>query len=1264
MGQAKALTYVPHWFTKPLFLQEAVMRSTYVRINREKELRSHSSRLSCLARHFFFLLCACTCVLLASAGYAQQGSQATLDGTVTDLQGAVVTGATVVATEMNTNVSHKAVTTGAGVYTFPALPPGRYKIATSHDGFRTAGMTDIILRVGQMLTVDVKLQVGQGAESVVVSGDQQLLETSTSQLSHYVTSAELTLWPLNDTGGERDIQQFIFNSLPGTQGNSFTGTINGGQAYTNEVYLEGISLGTFDTAELHPSEDAIKEFNLQIGSMGAQYNGGGTGMSNYSIRSGTNTLHGTLFEFLQNEDLNANSYTNKQFDRGRPKDRTNSFGGTVGGPIFIPKIYDGRSKTFFYVSYEHDIVDNYSLVGLTTVPTAAERSGDLSGFLNPALTQDPRSGQPATSGGKPVVDILGRPVIYGQIYDPATTRDLQAGQVDPRTGLVATRTGDVRDPFTNNQIPTGRFDPSAAGYLKLAFPKDYANNLVVNNVPTVGYEPTFTQSNLTIKVDHQLTDANSLSFLFLNDTRLRSLATGGTNTWGSPGDSPLDPWAYENNPGKVFRLNDYWTITPRLFNRLGFGYNRFTATHITPFSSRNWGSTLGIANIAKFGFPIAKFSGAGPSLGSRTDQLGSQENGSGFVNSSYMGVDQVSFSKGGHQITAGTEFRLYHSTQINNTMAPYYNFSNAMTDGGNVTTSYSGNSFASFLLGQVASTGTQVFVGNQTYNRPEVGTYLQDDWKVNQRLTLNLGLRWEIMGGITEAHGQMSTMNPLTPNPGAGNLPGALQFASQLKIKGFEHTDWGLILPRFGFAYQLNSKTVMRGGFGVNTQSPEGGPEFVGQLFNPPPTWGYAGNLQINQSTNPQPFSDIAVTTLSAPYPAFTGTLPDYDPTMANGYGPPAYVRPDGANPSYVENYNFGFERDLGNKTTAQLNYIGNTAKRIYATGLDQMNQLHLSAIAKYGDALEDPVSSHPNVPIPYAGFNPNNTVAQAIAPFPQYAGGQMFQYDFNHVGWSRYDSMQATVTRQVTKGLNIVAAYTWSKMMTNTNSNCSYANGSCSPVQDVYRPQLEKAVGLGIDIPQQLKITFFYMLPAGKGRAISLHGPLDWVLGDWTLSGNTIYQSGSSLHIVDSSANNGIFSTTRPNFTGQPIRVHGSGPINIRGHVGPQYLNPAAFAHVPTTCSLVAPGASCNNIALTYGDVPSALGGVQGPGYATENASLQKNFYVSTDRSFQLRVDSFNVFNRAVSGNPVTDINNPSFGQIIGVQGPRIVQVAGRFTF
>lgn len=1214
----------------------------------------------------------CLLLLTATAVYAQQGSSGALNGTVTDAQGALISGATVTATETSTNVVTTTVTTGSGVYSFPSLTPGQYKLEAKQQGFRQATMTEIPLRVAQMLTVDLKLEVGQGDQKVVVSGDAQLLETSTAQLSHYVTNKELQQWPLPDTGGQRGLQQFIFSSLPGTTGNSFVGAIDGGQAFSNEIYMDGISLGTFDTAELHPSEDSIAEFNLQVGAMAAQYNGGGTAVTNYSMHSGTNSLHGTLFEYLQNEALNANTYDDKQLGLPRPKQRTNSFGGTVGGPIFIPKLYDGRNKSFFYVSEEHDIVSDFALSGTTTVPTVVERSGDLSGFLNPGQTQDPRSGQPAVSStGAPIVDALGRPVIFGQVYDPATQRILQKGQIDPITGRPAVSSGLVREPFAGNHIPMGRFDSVAAAYLKQQYPTNYVNSLVVNNVPTTVTSPSFTQNNFMVKLDQQLSQAHRVSFMFMTDSRYRSNTNGGT--WGQPGDSPLDPWHFQNNPGKIIRATEYWEITPKILNRLGIGYNRFTNVYTTPFYTQNWGSILGIQNTADVGFPTIAYGGGAslngtpgqgsPSLGGTTDRLGDGANGGGLVDSSIIGIDQISFSIGAHQLTGGTEWRFYRENDLNVSSAGAYGFSNAQTDGGVATTSYSGNAFASFLLGQVNNTSRTILPTNYEFNRPEVGTFIQDDWKVSPKLTLNMGLRWEIIGGITEANGQMTTMNPFIPNTGAGNLPGSLQFAKQLGKKGFEHTDWGLILPRFGFAYSANPKLVVRGGFGVNTQAPEGGPEFNPQYEVPPATLGFSGSIQVTQTTNPQPFADMAVTKLSTPYPSHPGKLPNFNPNQANGQSPPAYMRPDGSKTTYVENYNLGIEQDLGSKTILELNYVGNMGKRIYSYGLDQLNQLPIGDLAKYGDALLDPLSLHPNVKIPYGGFSANNTVQQALAPFPQYAGGTIFQYDYNDPGWSRYDSMQVTVTRQVSNGFNVLAAYTWSKTMTNTNSNCN--SGTCSAVQDVNNPNLERAVALGLHIPQQFKLTTFYNLPVGKGRLLSLHGPADWIAGGWTLSANTIYQSGLPINLVDSGVNNGIFSTTRPNYTGKPVLLNKSGHINFAANTGPQYLNPAAFTHVKTSCSNVAAGATCNNVALTTGNVPSALGSVADPGLAQENASLQKNFNFGGQRVFQLRTDVFNLFNRAGRGTPVNDINNPNFGQILNNQyAPRIVQVSGRVSF
>jgi Carboxypeptidase regulatory-like domain/TonB dependent receptor len=1226
----------------------------------------------CLMRLFLFC---CALLMAASTVQAQQGSSSALNGTVMDRQGAVISGATVVAIQAGTNIKTTTVTTGEGIYSFSALSPGSYRLTATHEGFGTVVMPDVTLRVGQMLTVNMTLDVAQGTEKVVVSGDSDLLETSTSQLSHYVTSKELDTWPLPDTGGQRDDQQFIFSSLPGTTGDSFVGSIEGGQAFSNEIYIDGISLGTFDTAELHESEEAVAEFNLQVGAMGAQYNGGGTAVTNYSLHSGTNQLHGDVFEFLQNEDLNANTFDNNQLGEPKPKQRTNSFGGTVGGPVFIPKIYDGRNKTWFYVSEEHDILDNLALSGTTSVPTLAERSGDLSGFLNPALTQDSRSGQPALSAtGNPIVDALGRPVIFGQIYNPATQRLLTQGQVDPVTGLVAISSGLVRTPFPNNQIPTASFDPSAAAYLKLAYPTKYINSLVVNNVSTYISSPTFTQNNFLVKIDQQITTAHKVEFMYMTDSRYRSNTNGGV--WGAPGDSPLDPWHFQNNPGKIIRATEFWQVSPRVLNRLGIGYNRFTNVYSTPFDKEDWGTTLGIGNIQNTGgFPTITYGGGAspngtpaagsPSLGGTTDRLGDPSNGAGLVGSSTIGIDQISMSFGAHQLTAGTEWRFYRENDLNISSAPAYGFGNAETDDGVATTSFAGNAFASFLTGQVNNASNTVEIRNYEFNRPDIGTFVQDDWKLSPKLTLNFGVRWEIVHGISEANGQMTSTNPFLANSVAGNLPGALQFAKQLGRKGFERTDWGLILPRFGFAYSLNPKAVVRGGFGVNTQAAMGGPEFPPNYEEPPSTLGFSGAIQLNQTSNPQPYPDIAVTRLSTPYPSYPGTLPNFSPTQANGQTPPPYIRPDGSKATYVENYNFGIQQDLGEKTIGEINYVGNTSKRIYAYGLDQLNQLPIANLAKYGDALLDPLALHTNVPTPYSGFSANNTVQQALAPFPQYPGGSMFQYDDQEDhGWSRYDSLQATLTRHVSKGFNILTAYTWSKIMTNTNSNCN--SGTCGPVQDVNNPKLEKAVALGLNIAQQLKITTFYTLPFGPGLLVPLHGPLNWVAGGWTASANLVYQSGLPLNLVDSGVSNGLFSITRPNYTGVgPLKLNKPGKIDVVNNTGPQYLNPEAFGHVTTSCDLVPAGTTCNNVALTTGNVPSALGTVFGPGLASESASLQKNFSFGEVRNLQLRTDAFNLFNRAGRGTPVLDINSPSFGQILTNQYTnRIVQVSGKFRF
>lgn len=1223
----------------------------------------------------FYLLFALV-VFLVQPVFAQQGSSGALSGTIKDASGAVIPGALVVATEQSTNVSTKTTSTSVGAYTFPALPPGVYKITASHDGFSTEETSGITLRVAQVLNVDLKLNVGGGQETVNVSAEALLSDSA--QIDHFVTAKEMEIEPIPVTGdGERQLQDFIFKTLPGTSGETYLGSINGGQLFSNEIYIDGISLGTFDTAEMGPSMDAIGEFNLQSGSMGAQYNGGGTAVSNFNIQSGTNKFHGGLYEYFQNEDLNANSYDAKAQAAAqgtvaqRPKQRLSNYGGTLGGPVWIPKVYNGHDKTFFFFSIERTMKRNFVLAGQTSMPTQGMLNGDLSGFLNPALTNNPNSGQPATlSNGTPVVDALGRPVIFGQIYDPATTRVLTAGQTDPLTGKTAVSNGLVREPFAKNQIPTSRFDPVAQAYLKLPFPTNFLNDHVYKNLEYYSpNQPVFDQQVISFKIDEQLTSAHKLSYYMSDIARDRSNTPDPM--WAYPGTNPLDPDYFQHNPGKIVRVNEYWTIRPTLVNHFAAGYNRFTNVSTSPFMNGNWPGTLGLKNLPALGFPSISFSAANSALGS-LDQFGYPTNGSGNVTQSTVFNDQVSWSHGKHQLQIGTEWRFYNENDLHISGQATYSVSNRSTDDGTSAANYTGNAFASFLLGQVNSTSRGVYVGNTHLRRREVGTFVQDNWRLNPKLSLNLGLRWEVLTPLTETKGYFTSFEPtLVQAPAAGQqyaasgLPGSLAFASQMGKTTFQRTDWGIILPRFGFAYQVNPRAILRGGFGINSQSPSGSPELQGNYTGGPSTLGYSGSIAVNSTSNPQASPEIAPFTLSNPYPSYTKPLPNYDTTQANlgAAGTPYYIRPDGNKPAYSENYTFGFEYALGHKTVADVNYVGNTTKRIYAYGLDQMNQLPWSDVAKYGDALFDNLSNHPEVPVPYTGFPTSLTVQQALAPFPQYSGGSIYQLD-SHYGWSRYDSLQATITRHVEKGLNVSLAYTWAKMMTNANGNF-LAN-----VQDAYNPKGEKAVASGyggLNVPQQFKATVFYDLPVGRGRMISLPYYADWAVGGWTLSCNLMYQSGDVLAISDSSVQNGVFSAVRPNFTGSPILKKASGQFNVVEGTGPLYLNPAAFASVPTT-----PG----DIALTPGNVPSALS-VEGPGLADENFSLQKNFNFGENRYVQIRVDAINAFNRAGRGDPDTNLADGTFGQILGPgtdsqnfdsdsywYQPRVIQLGARLRF
>jgi Carboxypeptidase regulatory-like domain len=1203
-------------------------------------------------RVFFF--CLLSIAVPGHLTFAQTGSNAGLTGAVTDTAGAAISSAHIVATNLATHVTYNATATLTGVYNIPSIPPGMYDISATHEGFSKSTVTSVTFHVGELLNVDLKLSVGPTSQSVTVSSDVQLMETGSSQINYLAGEHEIENWPLLAVDGSRDAQAFLYTNLPGTTGHTAYGSINGGQEGKNEIYFEGLPIGTFDTMNQGFGMDATREVNVQTGVMNAQYNGGGTAVTNIGLKSGTNEFHGSLLDLLQNEDLNANSYAAKQAGKPRAENRFNLYSIAVGGPVSIPKLYNGKDRTFFFFNFERSKINNLGYGGTNvTMPTPAMMRGDFSAWLNPALTQNPQS---ATVASK---DILGRPVYFGQIYNPSTTRILKAGQVDPVTGLTATSAGFVRDPYLNNQIPTNQFDPVAANILKLDWPTNYLSNQVVSNVSTLASnQPTLSQQVITAKGDQVLTAKQKLSFAY--DYQSKNLLSNLAPAWSQPSEHNILDTSYtEFWRTQIFRLNHYWTLSSAISNHIGAGYTSLPERFNDVQPNQNWASELGITNFDGIGFPTMTFGGPVALAGS-SNELGSPGAYDGQLRdgSNFMFVDQVYISHGAHQIQVGFEGRYYIFDWTNSNTPGTYSFSNAMTDDGTSTADYAGNAFASFLLGQLNSLSSTVYSGPQRWRRHTEALYVQDDWRLTPHLTFNLGLRWEITGRLSEAKGEWSGVDLSVPNTAAGNLPGALVFASQLGKKSFENTNWNLILPRVGFAYNPNPKVVFRAGLGINSQAPE---YYYTPFFgNYPSFTGYSASIALTSTTNPQPYSGMAVGGLSSPYPAPTVPLPNFNPTQLNGQSVFVVNRGDThAIPPYYANYTAGVQIDLSHATIGQINYVGNTGKRLPASsGLGQLNQLPISDLAQYGDALGDNISLHPNISKPYPTFA--GTVAQALAPYPQFAGGGVTLFD-SDLGWSRYDALQATLTRQMKSGLSLLASYTWSKTLTDTNG------GS----QNVYNPRAEKAVGTFIHVPQIFKITAVYDLPFGKGKLVNLHGPSDWIAGGWRITGNGIYESGDTLAITDSFVANGIFATTRPNFTGQPIKLNQKGFIDTAHSTGPFYLNPAAFAHVPYTPNY--------HIALTTGNVPSVLPGIQGPGYAYENLGLQKEFGFGEGRSFSFRADAFNALNRAGRGDPVTDINNANFGRIVSTKAeadgtiysagrllfnPRTIQVQGKFTF
>jgi len=702
--------------------------------------------------------------------------------------------------------------------------------------------------------------------------------------------------------------------------------------------------------------------------------------------------------------------------------------------------------------------------------------------------------------------------------------------------------------------------------------------------------------------------------------------------------SATGPFASQYIHGVMVRATEDWVISPHFLNHFGFGYNRLLNSNSSFTLNQDWPSKIGLTGVAETTFPIVRFTGKPYQEGSLT-QLG-RNNAGVEPNGSYIVQNDTTWIHGSHNVRFGMETRKYYYDQdYRSGTSGNFQFSPNQTaaPGFNADT---GNAFASFLLGAPYTTGLNITAVNPKSYYWNPAFYVADDWKVSRKLTLNIGLRWDIVGALTEDQHRSSGLDPTMPNPGADGYPGSLVFLEQLHRSSFQNTYFKEFGPRFGFAYQITSRMVMRGGYGIMYSPP------IANQFGLASIDGYNGTNNFSPSSrNPVFYWDNG-------YPAYTHTLPDLDPTLDNGQGI-LYIPGNSNRQPYSQNYTLGFQFLLPKDTTLSTMYVGNKGTRLGASNLNNLNQLNPKYLS-LGDTLLDDISQHPEIPLPYPSFT--GQVSQALLPYPQYAPGSSVAFFFPYFGTSHYDAAQVVLNHRTSKGLSFLVSYAFQKTISlNDSSLYGYNNGS----QDVYNRQLERSVA-SFDHTHQLKLTWIYELPFGKGQHfMNRGGALNLILGGWTVTGIQTYQSGDPLYIDAGIDTSGYLynGDVRGNvIQGVPMRVSSGGSFDYAGGTGQPYLNPAAFAPPPTTP---------NGVVLSLGNTPRYFGNLRGPWQPMENIGFFKRFNFREGMFVEFRADLINAFNRAGRADPDTNLSDPTFGRILDVaNGPREVQLAARITF
>jgi len=1153
-----------------------------------------------------------------------QVNRATISGTITDSSGAAIPGVTVTITD-ESGLTVTAQTNTAGHYTVPSLPVGTYDAKFELAGFKTVVRQKLTLQVSQTLRLDAALEVGQLTETVSVLGTSDLIQRETPEVGTTVTRDYLMALPLS-MGGGRYPENFAYRLSPGVQGDTWTSRINGSPAFSKEVLLEGASVTTYlagHFGESSVSMEALQEFKVQTSGLSAEYGRTGGGVFNFVMRSGQNQIHGTGFSTLRNEALNANTFLNNAAGRPKGRDRQTNYGASFGGPVVIPGVYDGRSRTFFFAAAEKFRVRTYVYGAPNrSVPQLEMYDGNLSRLLTTTVVG---------------TDALGRPIFRGAIYDPRTLREVN--------GVF------VADPFPGNIIPADRISQISRRIGEIA-KRHYApinNALTANNLFPTQNTPEFDQNQWSFKIDQVLSSRQRLSGSVARNTRPRLLLdAGGIWDANDPIGGPLSTARRQVINSWLARMAHDFTISPTLHNSLLLSFNRMVNPNRSAHVADGCGALLGIAGVRQDG-PCPRINwGAGPA-GVSFDPIGDPQDDLQTYNS-WGVMNSLGWSKGRHFMKFGVDLR---GNQLNTrplgNLAGTFNFTAAQT--GIPGVNFVGHSFASFLLGGVnnASVGVPLGLGGRT---SYYAGYAQDDFKVTPKLTLQLGLRYEYQPPAIEKYDRTSSFDLTVTDPLTG-MKGAMVFAGEgagrTGRRTFVESDKTNFSPRLGGAYALTDRTSLRAGYGI----------FYGaNVFNGfsavPFARGFGGTNNIsNPLAHTSPFN------WDGGYPdAFVAAA--IDPTTWR-LGGVTHWDPGAGQIPTTHQWNVNIQRQLMQNLTVDIGYVGTRSSDIWVGDLANKNQLdprHLSFGSNLSAILRTDADARrfglPGLPYPaFAG----GQLWQALVPFPHLARNGIGLTTFNSpLGKSQYDSLQIAVNRRYANGLSVFGNYNFSKTLQNMES--ALRNDNSGRPLDYYNLDLEYGLS-DFDQTHTWKFAVVYEIPVGRERRFGadMPGVLDAIVGGWTVSMIGNYASGTPLRFTGSAI---------PGWNGRGNRP------DVRNPEGRSFLagfdstkfNAAAISQGNNADHrYIAPGLIVDHAPFTLGNAAFVLN-VRDPYSRNEDISIQKTFRVGRQMRMQVRGELLNALNRHTFGGIVTNVLDARFGQITSVSGNRVGQLGVRLEF